>query len=154
MGAPTVQGSSVVAAALTTASVTPTLPAHQANDILLSPAWIRTSTGGLSVPTGWTSFADFTRGTTARYRAAWKRAAGSAETNPTWAVSGGATADKFAQVHVIRGCVTGGQSFQAGSLGSGTGTADPATNAGVTPPIRRTSSSGGCSLSRGRSPSR
>lgn len=128
----TLQGSLATSGATTTASVTPTLPTHQADDILLVCAWIRTTTGSLATPTNWTAVnaGGTTRSTVSRYHWFWKRATSSAETNPAIAVQGGASEDKFAQAHVIRGVRTTGNPFEAYQVT--TGTADPGVATGIT----------------------
>lgn len=127
------QGSSPTGFAATTASVSPAnLPTHQADDILLVCAWIRTTTGGLTTPSGWNvvNSGGTVRSTVSRYYWFWKRATSAAETNPVIAVSGGASADKYAQAHVIRGASTVGNPYEAYAVT--TGTADPGVATGIT----------------------
>src|SRR3989344_4956816 len=73
--------------------VTVTLPAHQADDIMLLLGWVRdqddtvdiaTATGWAQVGTGCTSAcsASWSRDTTSSYWLFWKRATSNSETNP------------------------------------------------------------------------
>lgn len=85
------------------ANVTPTIPSHQAGDLLLTLAAIRNSGAGVpNTPAGWTRWAVFP--TTANVQVFAKLAASGAETNPTISFTGGvANADTSAQVARFRG---------------------------------------------------
>lgn len=105
------QASGTLLGALTTADVTPVIPTHAADDILICITANRVITNTCSTPSGWTAVGGGPVDTTAwRTYAFWKRAAGSSETNPLcdWTAT---SADKYAQVHTIRGAITTGTPF-------------------------------------------
>lgn len=130
MAAPTAQGSSAIVGNTGTITITPVLPAHAIDDILLVMAWIRSTSATLTTPAGWTLKATWDEGTIARYYVFWKRATSAAETNPAVAVGSG-SADHYAHASVVRGCVKDGDPFDA--FATTTGTADPGVATGITP---------------------
>lgn len=86
----------------TGADITPVIPAHQADDLLLCLAASRSTTETCLTPSGWNALLS-PRDTTAwRAYLFWKWAASGAETNPLldWSA---ATGEKYGQVHTIRG---------------------------------------------------
>jgi hypothetical protein len=123
------QASGTLLGALTTADVTPVIPAHQADDILICITANRVITNTCATPAGWTLLQGPVDETAWRSYVFWKRATSGAETNPLcdWTAT---SADKYAQVHTIRGAVTSGSPFAAQSWTDGA--ADPAVATGVT----------------------
>jgi hypothetical protein len=108
-------------AAVTSGNLTVTLPAHQANDILVAcvVGWVPNTTSGtatLTAPSGWTKAASDTLITSGiidgEWAIFWRRAASSSETNPTFTRPSGwdtGTDTCFAgRAYVVRGCVTTG----------------------------------------------
>lgn len=106
-------------------NLTPTLPAHQAGDILIVAA----QNAGPSVMsvTGWTEIGSASNGVL-RYTYWWKRAASSSETNPT--VSAGSS-DQYARAYVFRGCVASGTPYENATVTSIGPTTTP-TSSGIT----------------------
>jgi hypothetical protein len=109
------QASGTLLGALTTADVTPVIPAHAADDILICLTANRVVTNTCSTPAAWTLLHGPIDVTGWRTYAFWKRAAGGAETNPLcdWTAT---SADKYAQVHTVRGAITTGSPFAASVL--------------------------------------
>lgn len=116
-------------AASTGANVTVTLPAHQADDILLLSVVVRDQNDTITVA-GWTQIATVDRGAVSRYWWFWKRAASSAETNPLVAKSTG-TGNTYAVVITYRGAITTGDPWEVKGTPQ-TGTADPMVLTGIT----------------------
>jgi hypothetical protein len=113
----------------TGADITPTIPSHAADDILLLHAWARSNAVTLSTPSNWNPIAGPTdQSTTMRNYWYWKRATSGAETNPLcdWSAT---TGDKYAVVHCIRGALTSGSPIEASQ--PTTGTASPGVATGV-----------------------
>lgn len=107
--------SSAIASDLTgAASVTPTLPSHQTNDVLIAHVQHEnTSATDIACSTsGWTEFTPSGGGVNGA-KWFWKRAASGAETNPTFT---SATTDMFAIVHNFRGCITTGTPLTQGPV--------------------------------------
>jgi hypothetical protein len=124
------QASGALTGALTTSDVTPPNPAHIANDILVCQTSKRTNADTCATPSGWSLLAGpVDQGTTWRTYWFYKRAASGSEANPLcdW---GATSADKYGQVHSIRGAITTGSPFAASQ--TSTGTADPGSATGVT----------------------
>lgn len=122
MAAPTLQAQGATVAN-TTGSLTVTLPAHQADDILILGAifWGPNSGAMNNIPTpsGWTQI-DFQlqdANDFGRLAWFWKRAASSSESNPV--ISRGGSWDTGAdtcfggRAYVIRGCITTGDPWDA-----------------------------------------
>lgn len=109
------QASGTLLGALTTADITPVIPAHQADDILICLTSNRVVTNTCLTPAGWTLLHGPVDVTGWRTYAFWKRATGGAETNPLcdWTAT---SADKYAQVHTVRGAITTGSPFAASTL--------------------------------------
>lgn len=121
MAAPTLQAEGALAI-VTTGDLTPVIPAHQADDILVLTAflWAPQTAGSMafwsSEPSGWTNVHDAVRVNASnidgRGDVWWKRAASGSETNPTVGRPTGADTGvdtAFAgRVYVIRGCITTG----------------------------------------------
>lgn len=123
------QASGTLLGALTTNDVTPVIPAHAADDILICLTANRVQTNTCATPAGWTLLGGPVDSTAWRGYAFWKRAASGAETNPLcdWTAT---SADKYAQVHTIRGAATSGSPFAASSFAGDV--TDPIAVAGVT----------------------
>lgn len=129
-GAPIYQGLSAIASS-TGVDVTVTLPAHQANDILLLQVVVRDVDDTITWPAGWTQIAiPVDRGVTARYWWAWKRAASGAETNPLVDKST-ATGDTYAAVVNYRGAIAVGDPWEVKGAPQ-TGAVDPMVLPGIT----------------------
>ena len=114
----------------TGADITPVIPAHVLNDILICHSAARSNAVTLATPAGWTLLhGPSDSGTTWRSYIFWKRAAGSAETNPLndWSA---VTGEKYGHVSTLRGAITTGSPFAASAITSGT--ADPGVATGVT----------------------
>lgn len=122
-------GSGVIANALTTADVTPVIPTHEINDILICITANRVITNTCATPSGWTLLHGPIDVTAWRTYVFWKRAVSAAETNPLcdWTAT---SADKYAQVHTVRGAITSGSPFAASVLSADV--TDPITLTGVT----------------------
>ncbi len=129
MAAPAWQASGTLLGALTTNDVTPVIPAHAIDDILICITANRVITNTCATPSGWTLLHGPIDSTGWRSYAFWKRAASAAETNPLcdWTAT---SADKYAQVHTLRGCIRTGSPFAASSLASDL--TDPIAVAGIT----------------------
>lgn len=130
MAAPTLQAQGSVAA-VDTGSVTPTLPSHQADDILVAQVviWSPATSGHIDAipdPSGWTTFAgggnqnprliapaDDVDGAIGIW---WKRAASGAESDPVFTRganwSTGAGTCYAARCYVIRGAATGTDPYE------------------------------------------
>jgi len=110
------------------ADLTVTLPANQADDILLIMVMVR-GTGDTASISGWTALGTADRGTSARYWLFWKRSSGS-ESNPLVDFSG-TTGDAYAICANFRGAIVSEDPWEA--MGTfGTGTANPATAPSIT----------------------
>jgi len=109
------QASGTLLGALTTADVTPVIPTHAADDILICITANRVLTNTCSTPSGWTLLHGPIDVTGWRTYVFWLRAASGAETNPLcdWTAT---SADKYAQIHTIRGAITSGSPFAASIL--------------------------------------
>ncbi len=129
---PTFQAFSAIAAAASGgADPTVTLPAHAANDIFLLATIVRSNTATVATPAGWTQIGTPTvRSTVATYQFFWKRAAGSAETNPLINRTG-TTGDVYAAVITYRGAITTGDPWEVKGTVA-TGTTDPSVITGIT----------------------
>lgn len=129
MGAPAWQASGTLLGALTTADVTPVIPTHAIDDILICITANRVVTNTCATPSGWTLLHGPIDSTAWRSYVFYKRAVSAAETNPlcNWTAT---SADKYAQVHTLRGCIRTGSPFAATSLASDL--TDPIAVAGVT----------------------
>jgi len=123
------QASGTLLGALTTADVTPVIPAHAIDDILICLTSNRVITNTCATPSGWTLLGGPQDSTAWRTYAFWKRAVSAAETNPLcdWTAT---SADKYAQVHTVRGALAVGSPFAASALGSDL--TDPIAVGGVT----------------------
>lgn len=132
--APVLQAQGTIAA-VTTDSLTVTLPAHQLNDILIIDnfCWQPNYAGSpdnapyMSAPSGWENitqlqFAGGSGNWDWTSRMFWKRAASSAETNPT--LTAGTSQDTGAdtcwagRAYVIRNCTTTGTPYGSTDLGN------------------------------------
>ncbi len=113
----------------TGADITPVIPTHAADDILILMAASRVGTDTLLTPSGWTLYGGPVDLVGWRAYVYWKRAAGGAETNPLCDWTG--TGEKYGQVHTVRGAVTSGDPFTT-SLGLWTDGTDPIIVPGVT----------------------
>jgi len=123
------QASGALLGALTTADVTPVNPTHAANDILICITSHRSTTPTCLTPSGWNLLYGPEDTTNWRSYVFWIRATGSGTTNPLCDWSG-TSADKYAQVHCIRGAIPYGDPFAASAWTDGT--ADPGVATGVT----------------------
>ena len=123
------QASGTLLGALTTNDVTPVIPAHAIDDILICVTSNRVITNTCATPSTWTLLHGPQDSTAWRTYAFWKRAASGAETDPLcdWTAT---SADKYAQVHTIRGAILSGSPFAASALGSDL--TDPIVVGGVT----------------------
>jgi len=123
------QASGVLLGALTTADVTPVIPAHAIDDILICVTANRVITNTCATPATWTLLFGPEDITGWRSYCFWKRATSAAETNPLcdWTAT---SADKYAQVHTVRGAILTGSPFAASAWTDGT--ADPGVCTGVT----------------------
>lgn len=123
------QASGTLLGALTTTDVTPVWPAHAADDIGICITANRVITNTCATPANWTLLFGPVDETAWRSYVFWKRATSGAETNPLcdWTAT---SADKYAQVHTIRGAITTGSPFAASAWTDGA--ADPAVCTGVT----------------------
>lgn len=111
MAAPTWQAGGGLTAVASGTTRTPTLPAHQAGDILICQA-IYNGASTLSISGGWQAiFVTNAAGISTGYW--WLRATSGAETNPTVTSSATAsgTAVLCAQTFNIRGCIGSGTPF-------------------------------------------
>lgn len=115
--------------ALTTNDVTPVNPAHVADDILICITANRVITNTCATPSTWTLLTGPNDETAWRSYVFWKRATSGGETNPLcdWTAT---SADKYAQVHGIRGAIISGSPFAAFAWTDGA--ANPAVCTGVT----------------------
>lgn len=114
----------------TGADITPVIPSHAADDILILHAWARSTSVTLTTPSNWNLIAGPTdQSTTMRNYWYWKRATSGAETNPLcdWSAT---TGDKYGVVHVIRGAITSGNPIEANQPGANT--TSPGIAIGVT----------------------
>jgi len=105
------QASGTLLGALTTADVTPVIPTHAADDILICITANRVETNTCSTPAGgWALLHGPIDVTGWRTYVFWLRAASGAETDPLcdWTAT---SANKYAQVHTIRGAITTGSPF-------------------------------------------
>lgn len=125
MAAPTLQAEGAIAA-VTTGNLTPTLPAHATNDILVvvMSAWVPNTTTGantVAAPSGWTKLLSDTVITSSlidgEWAIFWKRAASGSEANPTFTRptgwDTGTDTNWSARAYVIRGCITTGDPWDA-----------------------------------------
>lgn len=98
------------------ASVTPTPPTHQADDILVVASYNAAGDAMSTVTSGWTSFNNIAG--TDDIAFFWKRATGAGTAGPTITAAG---TDCFAICYVFRNCVTSGTPFEdATNSGDGT----------------------------------
>lgn len=117
----------------TGADITPVIPSHAADDILILHAWARSTSVTLTTPStngGWNVIAGPTdQSTTMRNYWYWIRATSGAMTNPLcdWSAT---TGDKYGVVHVIRGAITSGNPIEANQPGANT--TSPGVATGVT----------------------
>jgi hypothetical protein len=112
-------------------TVTPTLPAHQAGDILVVCAAKNDAATLTCGTSGWAAVTGAAAQSNANFSSAWfwKRAASGAETNPTVTSSstGGTNAGIYATAFRIRGAATSGEPFEDATLnGSPTSSTTPA----------------------------
>jgi hypothetical protein len=123
------QASGALTGALTTNDVTPPNPTHLIGDILICVTANRVTTNTCTTPTNWTLLSGPTDTTAWRTYVFWIRATSAAVTNPLcdWTAT---SADKYAQVHSIRGAIESGSPFAASTPTAGT--ADPGVATGVT----------------------
>lgn len=124
------QASGTLTGALTTNDVTPPNPAHLIDDILILITANRVITNTCATPAGgWTLLHGPVDETAWRSYIFWLRCDTAAETNPLcdWTAT---SADKYAQVHSLRGAITTGSPFAATAWTDGA--ADPAVATGVT----------------------
>jgi len=126
--APSLQASGTIAAS-TNSVVTPVIPAHATNDILLLQAWIRDVDDTLTV-SGWTQITTVDRGTTARYWWYYLRATSGSTTNPL-VDRNTSSGDLFAVIYVFRGATTSGDPWEVKNTAA-TNTTDPAVLTGIT----------------------
>lgn len=134
--APTfVSASAISATAVGDSSITITLSAHQANDIILLMCWIRDVDDTMTTPSGWTAVTGtpFDRGSSARYWLFWIRAASSAESDPICERST-ADGDFYGAAAVYRGAITTGDPWEVVGTPT-TGTGDPSGIGTITPVI-------------------
>jgi hypothetical protein len=118
-------------AASTGADVTPVIPTHAADDILIAHVFYRSQTPTTSTPAGWTLLeGPFDGGASTRHYWFWKRAAGASETDPLMDKSA-ATGDTYARVYTVRGAWTGGDPFED-VVATAHDTSDPFAATGVT----------------------
>jgi hypothetical protein len=113
----------------TGADITPVIPAHALDDILILLASSRVVTETCLTPANWTlKHGPIDSGTTWRTYAFWKRAQSGAETNPLldWSAAVG---EKYGQVHTVREAIASGDPFAASVLAADD--TDPITTAGV-----------------------
>lgn len=103
MAVPTFISAGAIANDLTgAASVTPTPPAHLADDILIAVGFNQAAAAASTVTAGWTNFR---ASGGARFQFWWKRATGPGTAGPTITA---ASTDQFALVYVFRGCIATG----------------------------------------------
>jgi hypothetical protein len=95
------------------ASVTPAVPTHQTNDILIATAWNENAVMSTST-SGWTLLGSASvAGTADEVAYWWKRATSSGTSGPTITA---ADTDLFAVVSVYRGCITTGTPFESATV--------------------------------------
>lgn len=100
----------------TGADISPVIPTHQTDDILIALTASRDTAQTCLTPSGWTlgtgSPVDSTSWTAYWF---WKRATSGAETDPLmdWSAQ---TVDRYAQVHTVRGADTTGDFFTASAF--------------------------------------
>lgn len=123
------QASGTLLGATTTNDVTPVIPAHAADDILICITSNRVVTNTCGTPSLWTLLHGPIDTTAWRTYVFWKRATSAAETNPLcdWTAT---SADKYAQVHTVRGAINSGSPFAASILSADL--TDPIASTGVT----------------------
>jgi len=94
----------------TGADITPVIPTHAINDILVLMASSRVITETLLTPSGWTLIAGPTNTGSWRTYAFYRRAVSASETNPLcdWSAAVG---EKYGVVHNIRGVISAGNPF-------------------------------------------
>lgn len=112
----------------TGADITPVIPTHTTDDILLLQAASRVTTETCATPSGWTLI-DSVIGTNWRSYVFYIRAAVAGTTNPLcdWSA---ATGQKYGVVHVVRGALTSASPFAVAFIS--TDTADPSVVAPIT----------------------
>lgn len=112
MAAPAWQASGTLLGALTTNDVTPVIPTHLTDDILICITANRVITNTCATPSGWTLLHGPIDTTGWRTYVFYKRATSAAETNPLcdWTAT---SADKYAQVHTLRDAIRTGSPFAA-----------------------------------------
>lgn len=126
------QASGTLLGALTTADVTPVIPTHATGDILICITANRVTTNTCTTPSsdgGWTLLHGPIDTTNWRTYVFWIRATSGAMTNPLcdWTAT---SANKYAQVHTIRGAADTGSPFAASVLSADT--TDTIASTGVT----------------------
>jgi hypothetical protein len=120
------QASGVLLGALTTADVTPVNPAHAVDDILICITANRVITNTCLTPSTWTLLHGPIDSTGWRTYVFYRRATVTNTPNPLcdWTAT---SADKYAQVHSVRGAIKTGSPFAASNLVSDL--TDPISNA-------------------------
>lgn len=102
-------------------TITPTLPAHAADDILIV-ACMHSSASNLTITAGWNEIITPINNAKESVGYWWKRAASAAESNPTITSSTTmATVGAFATAFVVKNCITTGTPFED-PTGNGTPT--------------------------------
>jgi hypothetical protein len=114
MAAPTFVAASATVTADTSggASTIPSVPTHQADDILIACAYNAASAAMSTATAGWTKIAGSAGDDFVWW---WKRATGAGTAGPTITASG---TDQFAICFVIRGCITTGTPYEDATVGN------------------------------------
>lgn len=125
----TYQASGALTGAINTATVTPPVPAHAVGDILICITSNRVITNTCPTPAGWTLLTGPVDTTAWRSYVFYIRATTTNTTAPlcAWTTT---SADKYAQVHSLRGAIASGSPFAASAWTAGA--TDPAVATGVT----------------------
>lgn len=119
MAVPTFVSAGAIANDLTgAASVTPTPPAHLADDILFAVSVNQAASTQTTATAGWTRIAESAPSTT-RVAWFWKRATGAGTAGPTITA---ASTDQFCVVYVFRGCITTGNPYETNGSPNNQGT--------------------------------
>lgn len=125
----TYQASGALTGAINTATVTPPVPVHAVGDILICITSNRVTTNTCPTPAGWSLlFGPVDTGSWRSY-VFWIRTTTTNTTAPlcAWTTT---SADKYAQVHSLRGAIASGSPFAVSAWTAGT--ANPAVATGVT----------------------
>jgi hypothetical protein len=130
MAIPTYEGAGAQANSATV-DVTPALPTHVADDILVIDVELSGGDASFAVPSGWNEFPDSPQAVTGtggtKLQKFWKRATSGAEAAPTFSIS--SKNHILARASVFRGCETSGNPSDVTAGGTNKASADTAVSA-------------------------